>query len=917
MVRFFALLLSVCFGLAAQTVNINVPAVNSKGNQVSVGQVFISWHSFPDNSGKLVQGSQKTVNVSNGIISTSLVPSDNAGYVYNVLLMSGGEASNSTWRVPSGTAVTQLAQLVPPPATSPTGYDPAGAAAAAVAAIPNASATTTGLLSKNDWAGFNAKQSPLGFTPPNPANNLSEYAANAAAVRSNLGLGSAGTHPATDFDGAGAASAAVAGIPSASSTTTGLLSKTDWTAFNAKQPALGFTPANPANNLSEYASNAASVRTNLGLGSASTHPVSDFDAAGAATAAQAAAIAASDPAGAATTAQTNAIASSVQKSTLGPNQLLGITASGAPFVDLSDPVLSTWLSALRNANNQVVNVVVIGDSIAQGLGTVSNGGKFYNSWAQQFTAHLHTLFGNGGSGIIPVYYGVGAWTQTGTWTEGGSNLGPLQTGISPFNHLYSATGTANNLALMAMDGDKVNVYTQTAPDSGACTVSIDGTVVGTTPATTSAGLQAVKTTFAASTFGSHTLTITPTTTGKCYVYAAEWTIGSTGVRVHNVGVAGARSEAFGSSPATQNAFLNVIPGGIQLAIVSLGVNDFHAGNNETLSTYTSNMQNLLTYVAGVSSPSPSVVMLDENQPNTLNQTPAVNAQFTWSQLLSAEQSLAVSNNAAFVSISELWGSYTSANALGMMAADGVHPNDKGHLYYSYVLEHRLLKGAPPLLMGDTGVGNMATQYSQFLSPSSTFGGVPGHYNTAFGVKAGYAVTGDKNTFFGNGAGQGFTTGSSNTAVGAFACQSPTLTGSNLTCLGAGAQMASGMANAAQIGPGTNSVNGTLQWWGWNIADAYGNVNTNLVKRSVGTAVASAATIAPTSGMTHITGTTAISSITVPGITVSGTAFTGCLVLIPDGAWTTTTTGNIAAASTAVVGKQMEMCYDGSKWYPNY
>jgi lysophospholipase L1-like esterase len=470
---------------------------------------------------------------------------------------------------------------------------------------------------------------------------------------------------------------------------------------------------------------------------------------------------------------------------------------------------------------------------------------------------------------------------------------------------------------MAMDGDKVNVYTQSAPDSGACTVSIDGTVAGTTPATTTATLQAVKTTFAASAFGSHTLTITPTATGKCYVYGAEWTIGSTGVRVHNVAVAGARSEAFGSAPATENAFLNVIPGGIQLAIVSLGVNDFHAGNNETLATYTSNMQSLLTYLQGLSSPSPSLLILDENQPNTLNQTPAVNAQFTWSQLVSAEQSLAVSNNAAFISMSELWGTYTSANSLGVMAADTVHPNDKGHLYYNYVLEHRLLKGAPPLLMGDTGAGNMATQYSQFLSPNSTFGGVPGHYNTAFGVKAGYAQTGDKNTFFGNGAGQGFTTGSNNTALGAFACQSPTLTGSFVTCLGAGAQMASGMSNAAQIGPGTNSVNGTMQWWGWNTVDAYGNLNANLVKRTVGAAIASAATIAPTSAMTHISGTTAIATITVPSITVSGTAFTGCLVLIPDGAWTTSTTGNIASASTAVVGRQMEICYDGSKWYPNY
>jgi hypothetical protein len=839
MVRIVALLLWVCCGLSAQTVNINVPAQDSNGRAVKVGQAYISWRSFLDNNGKLVQSSQRTVPIVDGVISTSLPASDNAGYVYNVLIMSGGTPSTFTWRVPAGTSVAQFAQLVQP-AVSTTPYEPIGSAAAAQAAAMAAS------------------------------------------------------------EPRGGAAAAVAAIPNANAATKGLLSASDWSAFNAKQAPLGFTPANPANNLSEYATNSTVARSNLGLGSASTHPATDFE-----------------PAGAAASAQSAAVSSSVQKTALTPNQLLGITSSGAPFVDVSDPALGTWYSALRNANNQVVNIAIIGDSIAQGLGTVSSGGKFYNSWVQQVTQHLHTLFGNGGSGIIPVYYGVGAWTQTGTWTDGGANLGPLQTTTTPFNHLYSATGIANTLQLMAMDGDKANVYTQSAPDSGACTVAIDGTTVGSTPSTTSATLQAVKTTFSASVLGSHTLTITPTATGKCYVYGAEWTIGTTGVRVHNVSVAGARSEAFGSSPVTQNAFLGIIPGGVQLAIVSLGVNDYHAGNNEALSTYTTNMQNLLSYLSSLSAPSPSVLILDENQPNSTNQTPPVNAQFTWGQMVAAEQSLAVSNSAAFISMSELWGPFSNSNNLGLISSDGLHPNDKGHLSYSYAVEHRLLKGAPPLLMGDTGVGNMATQYSQFLTPNTTFGGVPGHYNTAFGVKAGYAITGDKNTAFGNGAGQGFTTGSSNTAIGAFACQSPTLTGSNLTCLGSGAQMGSGMANAAQIGPGTNSVNGTIQWWGWNIADAYGNFNTNLIKRSVGTAIASAATIAPVSGMTHVTGTAAINSITVPSITVSGTAFTGCLVLIPDAAWTTTTAGNIAAGTTAVIGKALEVCYDGSKWYPSY
>lgn len=83
-----------------------------------------------------------------------------------------------------------------------------------------------------------------------------------------------------------------------------------------------------------------------------------------------------------------------------------------------------------------------------------------------------------------------------------------------------------------------------------------------------------------------------------------------------------------------------------------------------------------------------------------------------------------------------------------------------------------------------------------------------------------------------------------------------------------------------------------------------------------TAVASATTIAaPTTGNTfHVTGTTAIATITSP---FGGRS--GCINIIPDGIFTTTTAGNIALASTAVVNKVLTECYDPTttKWYPSY
>jgi hypothetical protein len=86
---------------------------------------------------------------------------------------------------------------------------------------------------------------------------------------------------------------------------------------------------------------------------------------------------------------------------------------------------------------------------------------------------------------------------------------------------------------------------------------------------------------------------------------------------------------------------------------------------------------------------------------------------------------------------------------------------------------------------------------------------------------------------------------------------------------------------------------------------------------IGTAIASATTIAPISAIVHVTGTTPISTLLVPsGCTIAGQ---GCHVtLIPDGAWSTTTGGNIAIGSAAVVGQSLVMTYDPATalWYPN-
>lgn len=89
------------------------------------------------------------------------------------------------------------------------------------------------------------------------------------------------------------------------------------------------------------------------------------------------------------------------------------------------------------------------------------------------------------------------------------------------------------------------------------------------------------------------------------------------------------------------------------------------------------------------------------------------------------------------------------------------------------------------------------------------------------------------------------------------------------------------------------------------------VNTQV--QQLGESIASARTITVTSAIHHVTGTTAIHRINPP------TGFTGDVRLIPDAAFTLGTGdgGNIAKASTAVVGRTLVVTYDGTNWYPSY
>lgn len=93
------------------------------------------------------------------------------------------------------------------------------------------------------------------------------------------------------------------------------------------------------------------------------------------------------------------------------------------------------------------------------------------------------------------------------------------------------------------------------------------------------------------------------------------------------------------------------------------------------------------------------------------------------------------------------------------------------------------------------------------------------------------------------------------------------------------------------------------------------VSGNLRISGAAPTIASASAISPTTEILFISGTAAIRTINSP----FGVGNGGRITIIPTGAFTTNTLGNIALATTAVVNRTLIMTYDPitQKWYPSY
>jgi hypothetical protein len=205
-------------------------------------------------------------------------------------------------------------------------------------------------------------------------------------------------------------------------------------------------------------------------------------------------------------------------------------------------------------------------------------------------------------------------------------------------------------------------------------------------------------------------------------------------------------------------------------------------------------------------------------------------------------------------------------------------------------------GDSTLKANTTGDNNTA------IGRIALFSNVIGDNHTAIGTAALSLATGNTNTAVGYNAGVSITTGSKNTILGSY---SGNQGGLNIIAASNYIVLSDGDGNPRAY---------------WNGADATFNgglkLDGLLATNAAAATIASAATIAPTKGITFISGTAAVVTITADA-DVSSTG--GTITLIPTGAFTWTTAGNIAVAGTAVVNRALTMTYDSgtTKWYPSY
>jgi lysophospholipase L1-like esterase len=300
---------------------------------------------------------------------------------------------------------------------------------------------------------------------------------------------------------------------------------------------------------------------------------------------------------------------------------------------------------IAKAENEVVNIVALGDSIT--YGQVSSDEQ-HKSWAGLLKTYLTKLFGSAGFGYyLPINGGVpiykeGTNMKTHYFTPSGSNAG---LGTFKFKDLEVIKGlnTDGGTMVLTIDGVNYNINCQGASRQyGVHQLVYTGTEEK-----------------------EHTLSIAKPSTGTGYFEALNLITNNKGVRVHQIGHVGLRGNEYTDAAATAS----ITAFNPKLTIIALGMNDFI--QQTSVSEYRNSLDMLIQKGKANNG---TVILLNYNDSNDGGATYTLSGHYRQQMM-----ELSAQHDCVLVDIDKKWITFANADTLGFLdSVNGVHPYDPGH-----------------------------------------------------------------------------------------------------------------------------------------------------------------------------------------------------------------------------------------------